>query len=131
MFKASFKELDELVLVWRSQVIFGMEELVYFKSLAAQNLLLSTDEQVIHKLQRISMLLEKKLNEANTLLGRIDMHTVYLEELMEDTFTANEEDFRINNSQLEDKVCRFLITLDKLKTEIFLVFDFQSMSKAK
>ena len=106
-------------------MIFGMEELVYFKNLVAQNSLLSKDIHTVQKLQRVYVLLEKKLNEANTLLGRIDMHTVYLEELMEGTFSENEEDFRNNNAQLEDKVCRFLITWDKLKAEIFLIFDFK------
>lgn len=130
MDKASHKELEELAAVWMSQVSFCQDEIKFFKSLLEQNSGSSKELQREHKIQRLYNLIDKKASEVKTLLGRIEMHTVYIDELAEGTYASDEQAFRAANSELEDKICRFILATDKLKAEIFRVLNSDQSKRA-
>ena len=122
MVSASLEELDQLAALWKSRISFKQEELTFLKNLIENETGKAGRHHNDKNLNEISLIVERKMNEVKTLLGRIDMHAVHIEELLEGTFESDEQLFRKNNSELEDKVCRFIVKCNDLKQELFKVY---------
>ena len=126
LISASIKDLDKLAALWKSRISFKQEELLFLKNLIENEIAKPGGSKHYERLSEICPVVERKMSEVKTLLGRIDMHSVHIEELLEGIFQSDENIFRKSNSDLEDKVSRFIVKCDELKREIFSIY---SLSK--
>ena len=118
---ATWQELYFLTKHWKSDIIFSKFEINFFKGLIDKYFIWITDKDNINEVQHVMNILKHLDNELEFIDKAITKHLNYIRLFIENEFSHDKQEFRIEHIALEDKLAGFTKALRETKREVFAI----------
>ena len=119
--QAKWEELFVLAEHWKSDMEFCHDELTFLGSLVDKYHSSLINKEGIAQMKLISDKLSKAHGKQKEIVDKIDKHLIHLEDLMENPFSHDEQQFRDEHAFLEDHIADFIKEFRSIKNEIFTI----------
>ncbi len=126
---ATWQELYVLGEHWQSDIAFYKDELRFLHHLVNKYFIWLLKDEPIQKVQTMAINIEKANKEAKRLDEKITRHLRHLGLLMENVFSHDEEQFRIDHARLEKELVEFNNTSRQVKKEVFAITEHMMASE--
>jgi uncharacterized membrane protein YgaE (UPF0421/DUF939 family) len=123
LLEASMEDLRQINLNWKSEVEFMEDEIRVFEDLIDRYFPKLTDLDHIEKVRQIvDKLIHLRDHELKKIKEQIIKHEFHIEQVLANKI-ADEESFRKEHNQLEDKISALRTDFIGLKKELFTILD--------
>lgn len=118
---ASWEELHVLTDKWKSDLEFYNFELSFLHKLIDKYYIWLTDEELINEVEQAASKIFTADKTRNSLSFSTLKHLRHIEEIMENEFSYDAQDFRTEHEELENKFSNFCKNFQLLKKEVFML----------
>lgn len=122
--KKDWEQLYILCEHWQKEIAFYKDELRFLRRLISKYFLWLENEENIAKANALIVDIKKTEQETEWIDQAIQRHMSHISDLMQNAFSRDEEEFREDHTELEEKMTNYLQLFRKLKSEVFAVSEF-------
>jgi len=119
--QAGWQELYVLTKHWRSDMEFYSDELRFMCNLVDKYFKWLIKDENIGLVQTLTTKLIETDSRQKEIIEKIDMHLSHLDELIENSFLRDSQQFRDEHAILEDRMTAFITAFRKTKKEVFAI----------
>lgn len=116
---ASWDQLYVLTEHWLTDMGFYNDEIRFLENLIDKYFMWLLDDQKIDNVQTLLRQLETTSKTRDALEQDIRKHLQHIEELKENAFSHDEQEYRDGQENLEEELMKFIHTFKQIKKEVF------------
>lgn len=121
MHQANLQELYILTEHWQADVRFYKDELRFLRDLVDKYFMWLIEKEHIDNLQEKAGRLLNADKQCDELAQKITKHLTHLNELQQNAFSHDEQQFRNEHGKLEDEIADFAKLFRDLKKDVFKI----------
>ena len=119
--RTAWEELYVLSQHWKSDLDFYKHEMKFLNKLIDKYFIWMTKDENIDKVRLIIVDLSKLAKQRALLAEALQKHLSHIARIMESAFTYDEQSFRDEHVELEEKIATLFKGFRKLKKEVFAI----------
>lgn len=118
---ANWEELYLLTEHWKSDIEFFEGELRFLRTLVDKYFIWLIKDENIGAVQSIANQLAKADQKTIDITAKINKHLVHIEDLIQNAFSHDDEEFRNEHLELENQFAEFVKSFRKTKSQTFAI----------